>query len=362
MKKFHIIFTIAPLFLIPKTAFCKGWLDVSTTYNRYIGWACQPGSADPVGIHIYADGHYIGGGNAAIVREFAVQYACNSITSRHGFDISIDVPAILLDGTIRDVTVYAIYANNRSERLSNTPAKLKFFALPGKEKPTVIGDVVGRDLGSQEVGPLGHIGIWDGRNVLEAIGYGDANDTIKETPWSSFSSKPNLWKTISPVWQGDFRQRFCDESVCWHRQNDNGVLYLLGNQTRTTWLQEMAARSAYVKYKIGASYTLSAYFTPARQGLSYWTKSFCSPFASQCQMTKVERKPIRGFYRCDGLVLDAWTSTAIRGGTPLLGQEIYAAPHQSVVDSWNRQMSYQIAWNRIITPANVHANLQQRNW
>ena len=85
MKRFAV-FLLFFSFLSVSQA--KGYIDSGSVYNRYVGWACIPSSNEVVGIHIYASGVYIGGGNAGLTREFAVRDACGSADSNHGFDIS----------------------------------------------------------------------------------------------------------------------------------------------------------------------------------------------------------------------------------------------------------------------------------
>lgn len=200
--------------MVSLPAFANGWLDQSTTYDRYIGWACFPGNSNPVGVHIYVGGTYIGGGNAALYREDAVRTACGSTTSNHGFDIKVTVPPNLRDGKTRAVTVYAVYANGSSAQIGNTPMNLVFKADP--TKPQKLGDIVGRDLAYSWGGSLnyfGHIGIWDGVNVIEAVGSSSADDTLKKTSWEAFSNGATLWQPITPA-QLDYKQKYCHIANC----------------------------------------------------------------------------------------------------------------------------------------------------
>ncbi|MFG0641864.1 hypothetical protein [Delftia sp. WSY_22] len=365
MKIFTNIFAIALMTLLPCMAQAKGWLDAGTTYKRYMGWACKAGSSVPSGIHIYADGQYIGGGNAAIVREFAVQAACNSTTSNHGFDIQVDVPIGLLNGAVRNVDVYAIYEDNTSEKLQNTPMRIKFDAIPGREKPANFGDVVGRDLAYSWGGPLnyfGHIGLWDGYNVLEAVGTIDPKNTIRPATWDVFSSATDLWKTISPVIPQDFRQEYCGVISCHYFQLESGRLVLTGPHTFNHYIRQMAARAAFIKYTIGASYAKAAQYTPSMQGMTYWTKNVCSPFSNKCTEKLVETKPARGVYRCETFVLDVWAATSIYGN-PLRSQKVVGGRNsEAAAEIWGRQISYQTSWARVITPVSVYSNLQERRW
>lgn len=78
----------------------------------------MPGSSLPVGVHIWrSDGVFLGGGNASMPRELAVQRACGSTHSNHGFDIQISLPDRIRDGQVYKVRVYAMFANGTAQEL-----------------------------------------------------------------------------------------------------------------------------------------------------------------------------------------------------------------------------------------------------
>lgn len=343
--------------------YAKGWVDVGTVYNRYVGWACKSGSAETVSVHIYVDGNFIGAGVASNIREFAVQTACGSTHSKHGFDIAVNVPSALLNGSNRSVVVYAIYADGSHEKLDNTPLQVQFAALPGRARPTQMGDIVGRNLAYSWGGPLnyfGHIGIWDGSNVIEATGTENSGDTLKVKSWNEFSSAPDLWQTITPV-TDEFKQYYCSRPVC-VEYNEWGV----GPSTSSTlaygYTREIAAKSAYVYYLIGASYTRLADFSPAKQGHRYGTKACCSPFGSgPCRDVWTEKKATRGVYRCETFVLHAWATSSIKSGYPTILQRVGAYENPAAVRHWDMQIAALLD-KLIRTPRHIYENMQMRWW
>lgn len=346
-----------------QSSWAIGYLDSWTTYERYVGWSCVPNSDEIVGIHIYASGVYIGGGNAALTREFAVAQACNSSHSNHGFDISVNVPANFRDGTMREVVVYSIHSNGTSAPLTNVPMRIRFDALPGRARPQNLGDIVGRDLGYgwAPLDYFGHIGIWDGNNVIEAIGSADGADTLKITAWENFSNSSNSWPVKVPVVK-DFAQEYCSSTTC-----------PLGNSTTFwPWIapgtrhvgpeREIAAKRAYVSYLIGASYTRLGSFTPTQQGTGRYAIETCNPFKKdQCRPPFIQTKPARGTYRCETFVMHSYAASAIGTG--------YSTPEQKIASwnpnrppEWDRQMQWMMSPARLRTPRTMYDNFGTWNY
>ena len=320
---FRILMLVMGLYFI-NPVFAKGWVDSNSTYDRYIGWACILGSSEVVGIHIYVDGVYVGGGNAGLLREYAVRDACGSPDSNHGFDIPVSVPESLRDGTYRSVYVHSIHANGTVALLNNAPVSIKFDALPNREKPKNIGDIVGRDMTYDGVmSPLNyfvHIGVWDGNYVIEAVGMIAASDTLKVTPWERFSTSSNGWPTYSPVVE-NFSQYYCRDVFC--NVNDAGG-YQLPATEHVGGLKEIIAKRAYMYYLIGASYTRTAFFTAAVQGTKRYSTAHCSPFGgTACAPKLIETKPIRGIYRCETFVMHVFASTSMGSGYATTNQRLY---------------------------------------
>lgn len=351
------------LVFLSNTSFAKGWVDASTTYNRYVGWACVQNSSQIVGIHIYASDTFIGGGNAALTREFAVRDACWSTHSNHGFDISVDVPAHLLDGTMREVKVFSIHEDGSVAQLDNSPVRLKFEALPGRARPSNLGDIVGRDLQYSWGGPLnyfGHIGIWDGGNVIQATGTANSDDTLNIESWASFSSSPNLWATGVPV-LNDFAQNYCREVIC----NTNGMSarppWVMTVVTHVGGLRELAAKRAYLSYLIGASYTRLATFTPTTQGTRRYLTETCSPFATSCNPPLQTVKATRGTYRCETFVMHSWAASDIYSQYAFYHQSLYGWNPEKKAEKWHKQMDYIMSPLRIVTPLTIYQNFLRWN-
>lgn len=359
MKKLQFVLSTVTLLLTSQFSQAKGWVDVAN-HNRFSGWACKSGSAQVVDIHIYANGRIIGAGKAGNPREEAVKNACGSPSSFHGFDIQVANAPDMLDGTIKDIIIYSIYNDGSHEKIDNTPIKIQFpHGNNSTPPPANFGDVVGRDLNVTGLGYVGHIGIWDGEMVVEAIGFEDSRNTLKRTPWSTYNSNPTKWRTISPT-TINVRHKYCHAKECLLTELDNGNLVSMTGSTHG--VREMAAKSAYVKFLIGAEYTAAAYFSPAKQGFSFYTRRHCSPFGSSCQPRQVKIKPSRGLYRCDTFVLDAWGSTSSNYSNALVGTTTAPFENKNNINKWYRQIDFLTSWQRVQTPKNAYDNMQRAWW
>lgn len=358
MRSIFIILLVS----ICNFAYGKGWID-NGSYNQYTGWACVPNSDQIVGIHIYANNTYIGGGNAAKPREFAVQNACRSSTENHGFSISTDPPDFLLDGTEKDVRIYSIHADGSVSQLDNSPIKVKFPALRAPQRPIAYGDIVGRDLtySWSTINYFGHIGIWDGAQVIEAVGTSNAADTLKLTSWESFSSAPGVWPTLSPELD-EYSQVYCREVVCNVNSDITPPQWRLPLQTHVGGLRELAAKRAYLSYRIGASYTRLATFTPTAQGTNRYATEFCNPFATTCSPKLVTVKQSRGTYRCETFVMHSWAATIIDSEYSFLNMNLYGFGNLDKKSArWRKQIDYITSNFRLRSPRHVYENLKQWN-
>jgi len=142
----------------------------------------------------------------------------------------------------------------------------------------------------------------------------------------------------------------------------NGDLAPVG--ANTSHLREMAFKSAYVKYLIGASYTTLATWSPSKQGIRYSTTRHCSPFGTGtiCNPKLVEKKTVRGIYRCETFALDAWGSTSTIGSYQLEGQKVAPFENASDVQRWGKQINFLTSPLRIRTPKDVYDNFQRQWW
>ena len=363
MKKFLLL-----IFLIFSSDFIYaiGYVETAV-YNHYQGWACKPNSEEVVGIHIYADGIYIGGGNAPNAREFAVAAACGTSSSSHGFDIQFTIPGNLLDGSLRQVRIYSIHADGSHAELNNSPVNVRFSNIPVKPIPSNEGDIVGRDLSYSWGGPLnyfGHIGIWDGANVIEAIEAVDGDDTLKLTPWAQFSNAPNLWENLTPVLD-NYAQNYCRDILCNVNGSSAFAPWVLGSGTHTGGLRELAAKRAYLSYLIGASYTRLATYTSTKQGTRRYATETCNPFnTAACKPPLVTTKQTRGVYRCETFVMDSWAATGGTSSSAFISQSLYATFSPTpgrYQERWRRQIDYITSLARIRTPATVFNSFRYWN-
>jgi hypothetical protein len=63
--------------------------------------------------------------------------------------------------------------------------------------PTHVADVVGRALDYPGLGPLGHVGIWTGSQVIEVVG--GASNAVRLVSWDAFRSTSEVWPTAHPA-------------------------------------------------------------------------------------------------------------------------------------------------------------------
>ncbi len=295
-------------------------MTLQGTKFRAAGWACdstRPNEA--TGIHIWRESAWLTGGNASIPREPAVGTACGSSNSNHGFDISVDVPEALLDNADHVVTVYSVGSGGYTEAIGSK--RLPF--LSGKLKlPKTMGDIVGRDLDTAVAGALGHIGIWDGTQVIEVLN--EPGNVVKINTWENFRGRTKPWDTAYPKIP-NYSVRTCYAAVC----NGEGAVFGGSggsNPTHTTFDSRLALiRRAFQIMAIGASYTLTAAPTVAL------------PTINRPSGQTGARK---GVYRCDTFVLDLFAWIDIPTGSS-----------ENVM--WSRINPSPLPFNRSITNAPV---------
>ncbi|MCE3605809.1 hypothetical protein LXA47_19690 [Massilia sp. P8910] len=147
------------------------------------------------------------------------------------------------------------------------------------ENPGQAGDVVGRNLDVPGAGFAGHIGVWDGAQVYEAMG-GQPVNAIRTSSINQFKSATVYWGKVSPNIPAGLLQNGCYKPSCTNRGYDHEVL-----ESRLA----IARRAAQIQ-ALGADYTLGAAATRATWGSE-------------------TIKPQRGTYRCDTFVLDVLIAT-----------------------------------------------------
>lgn len=143
------------------------------------------------------------------------------------------------------------------------------------DDPRSPGDTVGRDLILGPLGPIGHIGIWDGSKVVQAM-MGLSN-AIESVSLSQFKAASRYWGAAKPNVPFAFVDPECYYVHC---GGDADISVL---STRTA----IAQRARQIQ-AIGADYTLI-------------------PDATITAYPSFGNRPsIRGKYRCDTFVLDAY--------------------------------------------------------
>jgi hypothetical protein len=154
-------------------------------------------------------------------------------------------------------------------------------AMPSKIgwDPSDTADVVGRNLDLWGVGSIGHVGIWSGSHVIEALN--TPGNAINSNTLTNFKSRTRYWgAAFVPDLDRLPQQRICSDAEC---------SYLI-----TLSMKKAIAQNAKVIAQVGADYAVGDYYIPARPA--------CRP-----PMCVIYRPRIRGQYRCDKFVIDAYT-------------------------------------------------------
>jgi hypothetical protein len=141
------------------------------------------------------------------------------------------------------------------------------------------GDVIGRELNVWGLGSIGHVGIWDGTQVIEAGPSGESGNAIHLTSFGDFKLASSYWGKATPS-VADGLVGFCAEPFC----------------SIKSWSNNMSARKAiatraYLIHMIGADYTISTQYQRAWPASELWPAQ-------------------RGVYRCDTFTYDALTHSA----------------------------------------------------
>lgn len=305
-----------------------GYIDSASAWT-YNGWACDlaaPGYQVPV--HAWRDdGKFLGGVGAVIPREAAVGAACGSPHSAHGFSLNIEQKPEFMDGKIHNVTLYTIDQAGNPAPFPGGPVRVQF---PGSSNnaaaPRAPGDVVGRELAQTGLGWTGHIGIWDGSQIIEMLNEGSGNRVFANT-WENFKSRDAVtWNTAYPNFPGHTIKS------CWIASCDINSNRPDQQQVAA---QQAVVRRAFQVYLIGSDYTLTSLYTNAEPSMTDYT----SP--------GWRRPAIRGQYRCDTFVYDAF-----RASTDILLSGVF--PYRDVYNqpsSWRDKVSS--LTSGVILPSNI---------
>lgn len=155
---------------------------------------------------------------------------------------------------------------------SNSTPIWNIGAEPSPSDPTKVGDVVGRDLAVPGGSYLGHTGLWDGGQVVEA--HSEDYNTIRMVSLQSFKSASPYWGKASPNIADGLMESRCYLSWCSTNGSNHEIV-----EARVA-----AAKTSFQAYLLGADYTKTA--------------SYVAPqFADQYRPAK------RGVFRCDTFII-----------------------------------------------------------
>jgi len=281
---------------------------------KYVGWACDS-SAPGYQSVIQArrdDGVLLGRVVAEGSSTTTIPRACGSPHERHGFKLYIERKPQWADGKVHEVTVYSIDQDENVTKLKSF--MLEFSGVSADaQRPRNLGDVVGRDLNYDQLGWAGHIGVWDGSYVIEVLNDSGSNKVFRNT-WDDFKSRSNVWDTVTPNYPAHMIR------TCWTYECDVNSNYSGGFKVSPA--QAVVYRAAQVQM-IGADYTITALFSTAEPTM----KDYKDP--------GWKRKAVRGKYRCDTFVYDAFrASTNLDNSGVFPYREVYGMD-----DSWRRKVS-----------------------
>ncbi|MET4577049.1 hypothetical protein [Ottowia thiooxydans] len=370
MKKIfkYIIFAVISIFHLHAVG--AGWVD-SASFNRYVGWACQVGNENPIGIHIWRDdGIFLGGGNAPNLRESAVANACGTETPNHGFDITLNIPPAMVDNRVHGVKVFMVF-DGKSELIANSPVNVVFGVYDKNlDKPSIEGAVVGRDLDMKGFGKYGHLGIWDGSHVIEMLNEGGKNK-VKRSSWEDFIGRTKVWPIAYPkipegggVFRGgDFKVAGCFGVSCLSKGSALPTGPNIEGVYTTLSPREAVVKRAYQIYLIGSAYTITAHIEKVFPGKVTYTYSHCNPYGKgggNCPM-RVVVNPVTGKYRCDSLVLDAFATSVIPNWGSSVDAE-YLIFNDRGYKAWRQRMELLVDHLKVKTPERLMADFRSYQW
>lgn len=150
--------------------------------------------------------------------------------------------------------------------------------------PKNVGDVIGRDLASTGAGLLGHLGIWDGKEVFNVGPPTNGNNAVHIDSLFDFKHILTNTGTVATYWgastfkipPGTIHMTGCWETSC----------PIAGSIATADARYSIALRLMQI-YRIGADYTITAYY---QRSLPPWGNRYPGQ---------------RGLYRCDTFVIDA---------------------------------------------------------
>jgi hypothetical protein len=163
------------------------------------------------------------------------------------------------------------------------PGGTKTFSetLTTVKDPSNQGDIVGRDLLVTGLGWMGHVGIWDGKQVIEVL---NESDVVQINNLDSFKRKSTYWGAVSPK----ITPYLVDN--CFQPRCTKFWPVASGGQIESVQVQIAIVQRALQIDRIGADYTIGSSYKSAWAG-------------------DANHGSERGKYRCDTFVEDLYAST-----------------------------------------------------
>lgn len=197
------------------------------------------------------------------------------------------------------------------------------------QEPKSLGDIVGRDLSVPGLSWAGHIGIFDGANVIEVLNEG--GNVVKINSYDNFKDRSLPWPAVYTKFSEYHYVTSCWGTNCGLGRNSRDFVGLVARYAVT--------KRAYQIYLIGADYTLSA--SSKRAEPRYFDLD--DPYWQG-------RPPVRGLYRCDTFVIDAFYTTATFGGQ---FNKVSGIPN-----GWDSKVANLTSGWNAITPAAIFEKLK----
>ena len=329
MGFFRVLFFVV-LFLSATTGRAAGWVEgvslVGTDFRAW-GWGCDRAAPnEPVWLHIWRDDSvYLGAGFADIYRESAVGAACGG-SSQHGFYTKITIPENLLDWKNHSIYRYVVSGPSGVEKLG-PDMSVVFTGLGNVNQPRNPGDVLGRDYFGSYVG---HLGIWVGDKVYQMTRAKDGiHPTMSFESLESFNTSSKPWGAVNAKFPASLMVKRCYERYCSSEKERTSY--------QATYAVMMRARQIY---NIGADYTATAYYVPAREGSN---------------MKNAPWPHIRGMYRCDTYVLDSYMVLSVVSDPSADGfmKEVTGAPANWSSDKIDRLLK------KTRLPRNIYEGIKE---
>ena len=193
-----------------------------------------------------------------------------------------------------------------------------------KSEPRFKGDVVGRNMEhNRPYSHLGHIGFYDGANVVEVLNDG-ADNAVAYNSIANFKSRvpaSGYWGAASPNIP-DFYYNGCARADC------------TGNSYRIAQARQAMAERAYQILALGASYTHLVTYTKAQPRTEHGNSR-------------------RGMYRCDTFVFDVYDAH----GSVMDASGRYIQVHPPALKRWF-EFLYAAKHYGVVTPLNIFNKLK----